>query len=146
MTWTYTPANIGSSGLSFIRFKIGDTTSGRMLLQDEEILGQLGEVGDQYWAAAYCARAIAGNYATRVDKSVGRLRIATNQAAKAYLDLAARLEAEAACRTALPYAGGISISDKEAQVADADRVLPQFALGMDDLPGVGISSTSENVY
>ena len=33
---------------------------------------------------------------------------------------------------AMPYAGGISVSDKNAQVSDSDRVSPCFNIGMTD--------------
>jgi len=142
MTWTYNSANVGSSSRSFVRFKLGDTSSGNPLLQDEEIDGILGDLGDQYFAAAYCARSVAASFMTRVDKSVGKLNIHSAQVAEAYEKLATRLEYEASMRVT-PYAGAISVSDKEANVADSDTVLPQFTVGQFDLPGVGVSSSSE---
>lgn len=32
----------------------------------------------------------------------------------------------------MPYAGGISVMDKEMQEQDTDRVQPQFNIGLDD--------------
>ncbi len=142
MTWSYNASFIGSSARSFIRFRLGDTSSGHPLLQDEEIDGALADLGDQYYAGAYCARAIAATYMTRADKTVGKLNIRASQPAAAYERLAVQLEVEAAKRVT-PYAGAMSIADKEANVDNSDQVLPQFSIGMFDLPGVGVSSSSE---
>lgn len=121
--------------------RIADTTSGDQLIQDEEILAVLADIGDQYFAAARCARQISGRFARRSDKTVGRLRIA-GQASQHYESLACQLEMEAAMRSQV-YAGGISISDKSNVVSDSDRVIPAFRIGMDDLPGTNqIGTTS----
>lgn len=137
MTWTYSLANVGSSSLSWIRLRIGDNSSAFPLMQDEEITAVLADVGsDQTRAAARCCRAIAGQFARRVDKTAGKLRMNAGQAMTQYLDMAAQLETEADLRVT-PYAGGISISDKQSQLADGDRVLPQFEIGETDLPPSG---------
>ena len=142
MTWTYNAAAVGSSARSFVRFRLGDTSSGHPLLQDEEIDGMLADLGDQYFAAARLARGIAATFLTRADKSVGKLNIKASQPAVAYERLAVQLEMEAAMRVT-PYAGGISVADKEANHEDMDTVLPQFTIGQFDLPGVGVASSSE---
>jgi hypothetical protein len=47
--------------------------------------------------------------------------------------MAAQFENDAKARGgALPYAGGISVSDKQTTAQNTDRVAPQFNLGMDD--------------
>lgn len=112
------------------------------MLQDEEIDGALADLGDQYYAGARCARAIAATFMTRADKTVGKLRINASQPAAAFERLALQLEQEASMRVT-PYAGAMSVADKVANVEDTDQVLPQFSIGMFDLPGVGVSSSSE---
>lgn len=140
MTWTYSLSNINSSALSFVRMKIGDTTSGDQLLQDEEIQALVTDVGDQYFAAARAARAIAGHFSRRTDKTAGRLRIAGGQPSQYYETLAQRLEMEAGMRVG-PYAGALSISDKDSYLMDNDRVKPSFTIGMTDFPAT-IATTS----
>jgi len=142
MSWTYASSNAGSSDLSWVRMRVGDTTSGDQLLQDEEIAALLAEHGDRYVAAARSARAISGWFARRVQKSAGKFSISCQQASESYAKLADRLETEAGMR-AVPYAGGISVSDKETVAADGDRMLPQFRLGMDDFPGTGAQGTTD---
>ena len=47
--------------------------------------------------------------------------------------MATTYEARAAQMGAgLPFAGGISVSDKQANEADTDRVAPQFNIGLED--------------
>ena len=144
MAWTYTLANIGTSDRSWVRMRIGDTTSGGQLLQDEEIDALLGDAGDKYVAASRSASAISGHFARRVDKGAGRFHIASQQASERYARLADELLLEAGMHVA-PYAGGISVSDKEAVAADSDRVAPQFSVGMNDFPGIGASQSSTDL-
>lgn len=142
MTWTYTPANAGSSGLSWVRMRVGDTTSGDQLMQDEEIQAILTDVGDKYVAASRSCRQISAWFARRVQKSAGKLSLSANQASERYAKLADELLMEAGLRC-IPYAGGISLADKENLADDADRVLPQFYLGQTDVPGVGVPASTD---
>jgi len=144
VTWNYNSSNLGSSDLAWVRLRVGDTTSGSQLLQDEEINALLGDAGDRYVAAARSARAISGWFARRVEKGAGHLRLASQQASERYAKLADELLIEAGMHVA-PYAGGISESDKEAVASDSDRVPPQFSVGMDDLPGVGAAQSSTDL-
>ncbi len=142
MSWTYAPANAGSSDLSWIRMRVGDTTSGNQLLQDEEIVALSADAGDRYVAASRAAMAISGWFARRVEKGAGHLRLASQQASESYAKLSDRLLLEAGQHVA-PWAGGISVSDKASRAADDDRVAPQFAVGMNDLPGTGVAGSTD---
>lgn len=144
MTWTYFSSQVQTSDLYYIRLRIGDNSSGDPLMQDEEIQAVIADVGDRLFAASRCARTIAGLFSRRVRKSAGRLSLDSQQAAQAYLKLAGELAAEAALK-AQPYAGGISISDKESQLDNSDRVAPQFFIGQTDLPGEGIVQSSTDL-
>lgn len=135
MAWTYLSTAPGSCTRSWVRMRVGDNTSADQLMQDEEIDAILTDMGgDQYFGAARCARQISAHFARRVDKGVGRLRIASAQASEQYEKLACSLEIEGGMR-AKPYAGGISIADKDSVLGDTDRVAPAFAIGMTDFPG-----------
>ncbi|HHH30956.1 MAG TPA: hypothetical protein ENK57_21790 [Polyangiaceae bacterium] len=135
MTWSYShdPA---TSDKDAVRFLVGDTDSSEQLVSDEEILFALQEEPNVRRAAAFIARALGAKFSREADKSVGDLRIAYSQRARGFYELADRLDSDASRRTnvlrARPYAGGISVSDKEAVEDNSDRVRPSFAKGMHD--------------
>lgn len=131
MSWSYLSSDPGSSGKSWVRLRIGDTSSGDQLLSDEEINVFLDGEGNKYLAAAVAAETVGAQFARKVDKTVGRLRIAHGKAADAYFRTADRLRREMATRVA-PYAGGISEADKDDAEDREDRVQPAFSRGMHD--------------
>jgi hypothetical protein len=147
MTFTYNTADLtatSSSGhLAQVRLKIGDTNSADGLLQDEEIYYFLNanSSGIQATSIASC-EAIIAEFSRFVDKTVGPFSESLSQRINGYKALLSRLERGEA-QAAYPYAGGISITTKDAQVADTDRVPPAFYVGMLDNPnnGEGDSST-----
>lgn len=134
MTWTYT-GNPAASPKDAVRFRVGDTDVDDQLLQDEEILYLLGTEATVIQAAASAADAIAARFSRLSDKAVGDLRIAFSQKSAQYRQLAADLRKEAGISMAVPFAGGISRSQKAAQESDSNRVQPSFKVGMDDHPG-----------
>ena len=133
MTWTYTDPS--ASDKDAVRFLVGDTDTTDQQVTDEEIAYALAAEGSVNQAAASIARSIAAKYARKVDKSVGDLKYSYSQRQKAYLDMADRLEKDAAISGASPYAGGISRSDKETVRDDDDRVAPRIRRGQMDNPG-----------
>lgn len=128
MAWTYDSTAPGSSDKSWVRMRIGDTSSGDQLLQDEEILAILSVEGDRTVSAAVAAESIGARFARQVDKTVGKLSISMAQASQGYFGLAKRLRSEISLSGA-PYAGGISVSDKAVDTSDTDRVAPAFYTG-----------------
>lgn len=139
MAFSYASTNIDSSGLSWVRFRVGDTSSGSALLEDAEIEALL-DSHPKERAAALAARGIAAWFARRVDKQVGKLRISMAQASEHYFDLADRLEKETGT-SAKPYAGGISVSDVESEESDTDRPDRMFSVGQFDHTGTIDGST-----
>ena len=137
MSFSYASTNAASSSLSWVRLRLGDTSSGSARFQDEEINAMVSVEGNKYLGAAVLAESAAALYATRVDKTVGRLSISYQQASDHFTRLAIRLRHELNMRAA-PYAGGISVADKDAVEADTDRVQPAFSMGQFDDPAVGI--------
>ena len=130
MSFTYDPS---SSGLSYVRLRVGDTSSGSARLSDEEITTLLSVAGNRTIAAALAAESIAGKFSRSVDKTVGRLSLSLGKASQSYFDLARRLRLEANLQAA-PYAGGLSESEKDSDIADSDLVRPAFRRGeFDDL-------------
>jgi hypothetical protein len=131
--WTYSLTQLSTSKMMQVRRIIGDTDTTDQLLQDEEITFALSQRPSIYGAAAEACRYIAGQFARLVDTAASDLKVAYSQRSKQYTQLAILMEAKALARSGgLPYAGGISISDKETREQDPDRVQPQFQLDMED--------------
>jgi hypothetical protein len=135
MTWSYNIAALASTELYQVRLLIGDTNTNIQELQDEEINFFLTQEGNMYAAASICVQAIIAKYKELVDKSVADLRISYSQRLKQFQAVADNLANRSAQRYSMPYAGGISISDKEIDDNDCDRVPPAFKRGQFDLPG-----------
>ena len=129
-TWTYSgdPAN---SDLDHVRFLLGDTNSADQKLQDAEIQFSIDTSTSIEAAAASCARAIAGRFASQVDTRFESIENRFSQAASAYYQLALRLDQQAKKKNGMgaPIAGGIRISDMDAARNDTDRVEPKVQRG-----------------
>lgn len=129
MTWTYASTAPEATSRDMIRLAIGDTSSSDQILTDEEVAA-LG-------SPAAAARAAAAEFARRVGKSVGNLRLEAQQRFEHYMTLTQYLEAYSG---GVPYAGGISVDDKQTVAENTDRVEPAISIGMDDFPGLARSS------
>ena len=148
--WSYDPSALSSStGVTntfIVRRFIGDVLTNDQQLQDTEINYAISQYSNLYLAAAECARWISAQYSRKVDTVQGEIRTLYSTQQRAYAARAADLEQRGMSRGAgaMPYAGGISVSDKGAQIADQDRVTPQFNIGMNDsLLPVGVGSGNE---
>jgi hypothetical protein len=136
MTWTY-GGDPSANDRDAVRYLIGDTNTAKQQLSDEEIAFSLAEEGGKYRAAAAACRAIAAKYGRMVDKAVGDLRLSYSQLQKQYLDLAEKLDTKSSAGTAIPYQGGQTVSDKNVDDLDTDRVQPAFKRNQFDFPGQG---------
>lgn len=135
MAWSYS-GDPSSSDLDSVRFLVGDTDINDQQLQDEEINYLLAQNGNNvYLSAAAAANAIAAKFARLVDKSVGDLKLNFSQRQAAYATLAKELEVKGAQRVGVPYAGGISLSDKDKDQEDTDLVQPTFKRDQFSFPG-----------
>lgn len=126
MSWTYDTAL--STNKDKVRFMLGDTESGDALLSDEEISAQLTSEGTVRAAAIACARALAARFARKAQQITDDIgaSVRYGDRAQAYRDLADELRRSGALLAVAPFAGGISVAAKQAQVDDADRVAPAF--------------------
>ena len=133
MTWTYNPSQLGSTPLYQVRFLIGDTIEGQPQLQDEEINWTLTQQNSIWGAASMCAQSVASEYSRRADTVQMDLRTTYSQISKQYASMAAQYANKSAARGGgLPVVTSVSITDKNAEVSNPDRVPPQFQIGMDD--------------
>lgn len=130
-----------------VRFLIGDTNASREELTDNQVQYLLSkESNNPRRAAARAAEALAGKYAGVADeKQVGPLRLTFELKAKRYSDLAKRLWSQVASTSVVPYAGGISLADKETRELDPDRVDPAFSRRMMEYPLGDTTVTDERV-
>lgn len=136
-TWTFDPGAMSGvstyAQLMQIRSLIGDINSADRQLWDEQINFTLAQRGNIYNAGADCCRILAAKYSRDVDITEGFLRKNYTARSKAYSTRAEELDQRGRLLGAgLPYAGGISRTDKQIAATDADRVQPQFSIGMTD--------------
>lgn len=145
MAWTYTPDF--TTARDQIRLLIGDTNTNDQQLQDAEIAYLVTENGGVYSAAAAAARTIAAKYARMVDLEVrGLQKQSLAQRQQHYADLAGQLTQKSARAGAMPYAGGISVADKQTQEQDTDRVKPYFTADLQQAPGTTQDRSGTALY
>jgi len=131
MTWSY--AAPGVSSKDTVRFLVQDTLEDEPLIQDEEIEWMLTQFADVRQAAAQVAENIARLFARQANTRTPELSVDFAERAKQYRVLASQLKQDSAALGAIPYAGGISFSDKLAQEAVTDRVAPAFVTALHDV-------------
>lgn len=133
VTYTYNPGITSDSDR--VRFLVGDTDATDPLFDDGEVVFLLSEAGDVYTAAAQAADQLAARFAREVNRAVagdGGTRVDAGQRFEHYTALARQLHERAARMIGpVPFAGGISQSDKDARAGATDRVLPAFAVDME---------------
>lgn len=135
MTWSY----LGQPGTGdatqrrdAVRFLVKDTISTRQLVQDEEIDFLLTQNNNNVWgAAADACDKLAAREAQ--SKSVGDLSL--SGFGDTYRGLGKEYRRRLGSQL-VPFAGGISVGDKEAREADTDRVAPAFARDLHGNPEV----------
>jgi hypothetical protein len=137
MAWTY-GGDPSANARDAIRFLIGDTDTTDQLLSDEEIAWVNSEASGTatgttalYDAAYRCCLTIASKLAREADKQIGDLSVSMSQRAKAYREQAASLKALSGREggVPIPYAGGITISDKEVDEDNSDLFRSWFSSG-----------------
>lgn len=133
MTWSY--AGPGITSKDTVRYLIADTVPDEPLVSDEEITWQLTQVPDVRLAAAATAETLSRLFARQANTKTPELSVDFTSRAKQYATLAYQLRRDSAELGAIPYAGGISITDKEAREALTDRVEPAFTRDMHRMPG-----------
>lgn len=137
MTWTYS-GDPATSARDSIRFLVGDTDTNDQLISDEEIAwtneqvaGSATATTDLYTAAYRVMVAIASKFSRLANQSMGDMRVDLAQKADNARTQAEQLRqlAQRENLTPVPYAGGISVADKNVDRADSDRVGPFFTTG-----------------
>jgi len=137
MVWSYS-GNPADSAVDAVRFLTGDTDTNDQLLDNEEIAWTNNQItgSDTATTALYevsyrCMVAIASKFSRLADQTVGDLRVDMFQKATNAREQAALLKQQALREgnTPVPYAGGISVSDKQIDQENSDIVQPYFSRG-----------------
>lgn len=126
-TWNYS-GDPSTSEKDAVRFLIQDTNTSKQLFQDSEIYWTLTQEMNIYTAAAALCDVLVAKAGGVKGKKISEFAIQYDP--MFYRTLAGTLRARGAGHQ-LPYAGGISIADKQAQQGDPDWVAPSFARGLD---------------
>lgn len=104
-------------------------------ISDEAIAEILTLQEDVYFAAMMAAQSISGRYANAVDKQVGDLRISYSQKAKAWADVAERIQRmPKPISASSPWFGGLLVDEKQAEAIDTSKVKPFFTRDMESNP------------
>jgi hypothetical protein len=127
-----------STPLDEVRFTLGDTIvtpPESALLSDEELTALLIANGDHVGRTALAAaKSLVARFSRLVTMSVGDSSASFGELVTQYRDLVSDLQRSLARGGgALPYAGGISHTDKRSREVDHDRTEPTFARS-----GVGV--------
>lgn len=126
IAWSYS----GDPSLSKkdeLRFLIGDVDGQDPLMSDGEINYLLLQCNQNALLAAIKGcDLVAMKFARLADESVGQVRISYSQKYQAYLKMKDALRQRQAIDDCMPYAGGISESDKQTRRDNEDRVVPVF--------------------
>lgn len=140
--WTYS-GDPNLSALDQVRFLVQDTDPADKRIGDAEILWIITQEPTPYYAAAAILRSLAASFARKVNTKVGDLSINYGDIAKNYRDMASEMAAKAAVMGTVPYAGGISRTDKELVAQNTDRVRPVFRQKQFDNPS-GPNNTTDD--
>lgn len=129
-TWTYS-GNPNHSAKDQTRFHLGDTDPSDPLLSDEEIAWGLSQYNNSpmITASRLCENIIA-KFSRMADEAVGQVKINFRQKAQNMRDLQTTLRNRVAMEECGPFAGGISVSQKQANRANTDNVRPDFTKHM----------------
>ena len=140
MTFSYNDADL-STDLNKVRRLINDVNSSSPLFTDEEIGFYIDQDSNIFGAASIACRALATKFATGVSKSVGKLSISLGEKFTHYDALSDKYASLATSKgSPQVFAGAMTKTQKETQVANTDRVDPAFFRDMFDFVGrVGTS-------
>jgi len=144
MTWSYS-GSPGDSDVDEIRFWAQLTDEDDPLLTNEEITFIRTIEANNIASAARCCETLANKFAREADIRTGASGEFSLKASQLSVQFAARgkdLRKEA-IKYASPWAGSISIDDKQTQEDDTDRVKPAFKRDQFDDPQVNASSISD---
>lgn len=129
MSWTY---NSGlQTDVDRVRFMVQDTNCDRKIFQDEEISFVVSEEANIYMASARLCDIMVTRAGNVKSKKIGELSLTYDT--QFYISLGSQLRSRGLSHQ-MPYAGGISVSDKASQRDNSDATDPSFVRHLDDNP------------
>ncbi len=132
-----------STDLNKVRRLIGDVSSTAGLFSDEEITFFIDEEANIYGAASVACESLSAKFAEGVSKTVGKLSLELQQKFDHFSDLAETFKTKSKMKGGIQlFAGGLTISGKQTERSDTDRVDPSFRRDMHDFPGTGLDEGS----
>ena len=137
MAWSYAAPQSGDKDK--VRYLVQDTDTNDQLVTDEEILWELSRHSSFTTAAASVSEAIARKFARQATISDAGFKVHLNERAQFYWTLARDLRTRG--QAVSPFAGGISVANKQLHEDDSDRVQPIFTREQFNLPGSDHTST-----
>jgi len=151
MSFSYDPT--GATPTDRVRMLLGDTDGSAPDLQNEEIgfyctlAGATadGPMGALFRAALLSATALVGRYASVVDFTAtthGTPNFKVGDRYTHYQSIVGSMQNLIARSPLVPYAGGISLADKQQQTTDTDRTPPFFTRTSGTYPGTADPSTT----
>ena len=144
MSFTGDPAN---SVTDRLRLNVGDTDILEEGLTDEVYQFTLDKhVGSESLASLEALRYLVSKYANFVDEKTGGVFVRESDKYKQYKELLDRLTKDPSfslLSAGLPFAGGISVSDQEANCANPDNRQVVFREESDDcVDGTSLNTTN----
>ena len=117
---------------SDVRAELGSPSSD--LLSDSLLTRIIEEETTLYGSAARAANILQRHFSLEADKKLGYISIQYSKRAELWKEIAEEMETKSGLYGATPYAGGISVSDRETIEDDPDYPEPFFDLEgfMDD--------------
>lgn len=142
MSWTYQfPI---ATDRDKVRLLIGDTDDDDKQLADEELDFFIAENANVYTAGSRACNALAARYARKADKKMGDLSIAMEKISSHYRDLAEELFARGAGSYSVPSAGGVEVTDRNANQQDTSVTHGFIRRGMHDFNEPPVTPNSQS--
>lgn len=135
MSWSYDAAKLtgdAKSSVYQLRLLLGDTKAVDQQFQDEELSFFLTQTPTKYGAAGMACRALSSKLSREADTVDKDIRTTLSARATAYSRRAMHYENMDSALGAVPYAGGMTYSDKGQQSENTDRVRPAFNVEMQE--------------
>lgn len=143
--WSYS-GNPLANAKDAVRFTIGDTDSTEPLLLDGEIEYLLSIYNDVVLNASIRAcEMIMAKFARLVNERVGSVSVDWKDRMDSYMKMRNDLTMRLAKEDCLPFAGGISKTQKRQEVANTDRVKPDFSKHMMENDQIAPWTTGQDV-
>jgi len=130
MAFTYDSDLLSTSELYQIRLEIGDTNEYEFFLEDGEIQWVMNRESSFSARCSKCCDFIVAKLSKEVDYTAGAVSEKLSQLIDRYKNL--KIELSTRGSESYPWMRSISVSDKETNETDTDRVKPFFKRGIHD--------------